>query len=79
MSSDGPVPYAEVMLPTVVAQQPYDISLHLIVPANDANFALGNFMASLALVTPSNRTLAYVRKPVRLSRPAHPTTLTPTS
>lgn len=76
MTSDGPVPYAEVMLPTVVAQQPYDISLHLIVPANEANFALGNFMASLALVTPSNRTLAYVRKPVRPSRFAHPASLT---
>ncbi|OJT15810.1 hypothetical protein TRAPUB_3916 [Trametes pubescens] len=67
---DGPVPYAEVVLPTVVAQQPYDISLHLIVPANDANFALGNFMASLALVTPSNRTLAYVRKPAIVLPPS---------
>ncbi|KAI0778594.1 hypothetical protein BD413DRAFT_510336 [Trametes elegans] len=60
---DGPIPYAEVALPQVVAQQPYDISLHLIVPANEANFALGNFMTSLTLVTPGNITLAFARKP----------------
>ncbi|KAI8981256.1 hypothetical protein BD414DRAFT_464337 [Trametes punicea] len=60
---DGPVPFAEVPLPSVVAQQPYDISLHLVVPANDANFALGNFMASLTLMTPSNGTIAAARKP----------------
>ncbi|OSD03560.1 hypothetical protein PYCCODRAFT_1434461 [Trametes coccinea BRFM310] len=60
---DGPVPFAEVALPSVVAQQPYDISLHLIVPANEANFALGNFMASLTLMNPSNGTIAAARKP----------------
>ncbi|CDO73203.1 hypothetical protein BN946_scf185007.g258 [Trametes cinnabarina] len=60
---DGPVPFSEVALPSVVAQQPYDISLHLVVPANEANFALGNFMASLTLMTPSNGTIAAARKP----------------
>ncbi|KAI9060212.1 hypothetical protein FKP32DRAFT_1578556 [Trametes sanguinea] len=60
---DEPVPFAEVALPSVVAQQPYDISLHLVVPANEANFALGNFMASLTLMTPSNGTIAAARKP----------------
>ncbi|KAI0361174.1 hypothetical protein OH77DRAFT_1391809 [Trametes cingulata] len=60
---DGPVPYAEVALPSVVAQQAYDISLHLVVPANEANFALGNWMASLSLMTPSNGTIATARKP----------------
>ena len=64
--SDGPVPYAEVALPSVIAQQPYDISLHLVVPANEANFALGNFMASLNLMTPSNGTIATARKPVSI-------------
>ncbi|KAI0639815.1 hypothetical protein C8Q77DRAFT_1083014 [Trametes polyzona] len=67
---DGPIPYAELALPNVVAQQPYDISLHLIVPANEANFGLGNFMASLTLFTPSNRTLAYARKPAIVLPPS---------
>ncbi|KAI0721221.1 hypothetical protein C8T65DRAFT_705269 [Cerioporus squamosus] len=56
-------PYAEVMLTNLGAQQPYDISLHLVVPANEANFALGNFMASLSLMTPSNGTIVDARKP----------------
>jgi len=60
---DGPTPYAEVALSHIVAKQPYDISLHLVVPAIEPNFALGNFMTTLTLVTPTNRTLAYVRKP----------------
>ena len=63
--SDGVLPYAELALPNVVALQPYDVSLRLVVPANDANIALGNFMASLTLSTLSNRTLATSRKPVR--------------
>ncbi|KAI6031624.1 putative adipose-regulatory protein-domain-containing protein [Pisolithus microcarpus] len=60
---DGVPPYAEVSLPQLSPNHPYDISLHLSIPASDANFALGNFMASLTLVTPSNRTLATVRRP----------------
>lgn len=63
--SDGALPYAEVPLSNIAAQQPYDISLHLVVPANEANLALGNFMASLTLLTPSNNTIALARKPVR--------------
>ncbi|KAI6007210.1 putative adipose-regulatory protein-domain-containing protein [Pisolithus albus] len=60
---DGVPPYAEVSLPQLSPNHPYDISLHLSIPASDANFALGNFMASLTLVTPSNRTLTTVRRP----------------
>lgn len=60
---DGVPPYAEVSLPQLSPSHPYDISLHLLVPASDANLALGNFMASLTLVTPSNKTLATVRRP----------------
>ncbi|KAI0756594.1 hypothetical protein C8Q80DRAFT_1129486 [Daedaleopsis nitida] len=59
---DGGSPYAEVLLPNLVARQPYDISLHLVVPASEGNFALGNFMASLSLVTLSNSTIAVARK-----------------
>lgn len=60
------MPYAELTLSDVVALQPYDISLQLVVPANEANIALGNFMATLTLSTFSNRTIAISRKPVRL-------------
>ena len=62
--SDGGSPYAEVALPNIVAQQPYDVWLHLVVPANEANIALGNFMATLTLATASNSTIAVARKPV---------------
>ncbi|KAH9858214.1 hypothetical protein C2E23DRAFT_718742 [Lenzites betulinus] len=67
---DSPVPYAETIIPNVVAQQPYDISLHLLVPANEANFALGNFMASLTLATARNSTLAFARKPAIVLPPS---------
>lgn len=60
---DGVPPYAEVSLPQLSPNHPYDVSLHLLIPASDANFALGNFMTSLTLATPSNKTLATVRKP----------------
>ncbi|KIJ68602.1 hypothetical protein HYDPIDRAFT_106814 [Hydnomerulius pinastri MD-312] len=60
---DGISPYAEIALPPLSADQPYDISLHLIVPASEPNFALGNFMATLTLSTPSNKTLTTIRKP----------------
>ncbi|PCH33752.1 hypothetical protein WOLCODRAFT_94101 [Wolfiporia cocos MD-104 SS10] len=60
---DGVPPYAEFYLPYIATKQPYDISLHLTVPATEPNIALGNFMTTLTLITPSNRTLAYVRKP----------------
>ena len=62
--SDGGIPHAELALLNVVPNQAYDISLHLVVPANEANVALGNFMASLTLSSPSNTTIADVRKPV---------------
>ncbi|KAH7928494.1 hypothetical protein BV22DRAFT_1192743 [Leucogyrophana mollusca] len=60
---DGVPPYAEVALPSLSPNQPYDISLHLTIPASEANFALGNFMAGLTLSTPANRTLTSIRRP----------------
>ncbi|OJA16244.1 hypothetical protein AZE42_00072 [Rhizopogon vesiculosus] len=60
---DGGSPYAEIPLPSLAPSQPYDISVHLIIPASEANFALGNFMTTLTLSTPSNRTLTSIRKP----------------
>lgn len=51
-------------LPSLVAQQRYDISLHLTVPATESNYALGNFMTSLTLSTSSNKTLTSIRRPV---------------
>ncbi|KAG2369475.1 putative adipose-regulatory protein-domain-containing protein [Suillus spraguei] len=67
---DGTSPYAEISLPSLAASQPYDISMHLIIPASEANFALGNFMTTLTLSTPSNRTLASVRKPAIVLPPS---------
>ena len=64
LSSDGAIPHAEIALWNVAPNQPYDISLHLVVPANEANVALGNFMASLTIVGSSNNTIAETRKPV---------------
>ncbi|KAF8222150.1 hypothetical protein L208DRAFT_1413900 [Tricholoma matsutake] len=60
---DGVSPYASVLLPTLVSQQTYDISLRLTIPATESNYALGNFMTSLTLTTPSNKTLTSVRRP----------------
>ncbi|KAI1793958.1 hypothetical protein LXA43DRAFT_971602 [Ganoderma leucocontextum] len=60
---DGGIPHAELGLWNVIPNQAYDISLHLVVPANEGNTALGNFMASLTLASPSNTTLVEVRKP----------------
>ncbi|PIL31563.1 hypothetical protein GSI_06265 [Ganoderma sinense ZZ0214-1] len=60
---DGGIPHAELALWNVAPNQAYDISLHLVVPANEANIALGNFMATLTLSSPSNTTIADVRKP----------------
>jgi Putative adipose-regulatory protein (Seipin) len=62
--SDGVSPYAIVPLPTLVSQQHYDISLRMTIPATESNYALGNFMTSLTLTTPSNKTLTSVRRPV---------------
>lgn len=63
---DGMSPYAEVRLPSLVLQQPYNILLHVSVPATESNFALGNFMTTLTLSTPSNKTLASIRRPVSI-------------
>ncbi|CCM05183.1 uncharacterized protein FIBRA_07392 [Fibroporia radiculosa] len=70
---DGFSPYAEVALPNIITRQPYDISVHLVVPATEPNFNLGNFMTTLTLATSSNRTLAHIRKPsIIMPRPSVP-------
>jgi hypothetical protein len=61
---DGVTPYADLRL-NVAANQPYDVSLHLVVPTVPSNYDLGNFMTSLHVSTPSNRTVVHVRRPVR--------------
>ncbi|KAJ7630793.1 hypothetical protein FB45DRAFT_1058735 [Roridomyces roridus] len=60
---DGVSPYAEALLPPLAAQQRYDIALELKVPNIDANYALGNFMATLTLSTRSNKTIVSTRRP----------------
>lgn len=64
--SNGPSPYAELSLPPLSTTQPYDVSLRLVLPASEANFALGNFMATMSLSTSSNKTLITISRPVRL-------------
>ncbi|KAG8219695.1 hypothetical protein J3R82DRAFT_650 [Butyriboletus roseoflavus] len=65
---DGPSPYAELSLPPLSTVQPYDISLQLVLPASEANFALGNFMTTLSLSTPSNKTLVTISRPTLAAR-----------
>jgi len=73
ISSDGVPPYAHFPVSNLHPQQPYEVSLHLVVPATESNLALGNFMASLRLSTPSNKTLVSVRRPVcRIDLPLRP-------
>ncbi|KAI0036639.1 hypothetical protein K488DRAFT_28500, partial [Vararia minispora EC-137] len=67
---DGLQPYAEALLPTMSLVDPYDIFLHLTMPATQANYDLGNFMASLSLNISRSRNLITVRKPVILLPPA---------
>jgi hypothetical protein len=62
--SDGLAPYAETQLASFNPAQPYDISLHLVVPAARSNYDIGNFMTTLILSDPSSRILTTVRKPV---------------
>jgi hypothetical protein len=44
---------------------PYDIVLHLTLPATQANYDLGNFMTTLSLNATKTKALANVRKSVR--------------
>ncbi|KIY45757.1 hypothetical protein FISHEDRAFT_11426, partial [Fistulina hepatica ATCC 64428] len=66
---DGSSPYAQTVITDLVARQRYDVSLSLVVPANDANIALGNFMTSLTLATTSNHTIAAARRPGNVMPP----------
>ncbi|KAJ8520085.1 hypothetical protein ONZ45_g3042 [Pleurotus djamor] len=59
---DAPQPYAMATIADISSQQPYDITLRLSVPPTDANFALGNFMASVDFFTPSNTSITSARR-----------------
>jgi len=66
----GIPPYAELMLPRLSSYQRYDISLDLVIPTTEANYALGNFMSSLTLThADSNVTLAHIRRPTIVLAP----------
>ncbi|KAH7912589.1 hypothetical protein BJ138DRAFT_1004176 [Hygrophoropsis aurantiaca] len=67
---DGASPYAEVTLPPLSPNQPYDIFLHLTIPASEDNFALGNFMTGLTISTLTNKTLTSVRRPAIVLPPS---------
>ncbi|KAI0257668.1 putative adipose-regulatory protein-domain-containing protein, partial [Lactifluus subvellereus] len=78
---DGLTPYAETQLTSFNPTQPYDISLHLVVPAIPSNYDIGNFMTTLTLTGPSDKTLTTVRKPAIVLPPSsfrwsNPTTTT---
>lgn len=70
---DSVNPYANVDLPHILHNQPYDVSLHLVIPATESNFALGNFMTSLRFSNSYNETLVTVRRPAVLvsNRPSY--------
>jgi len=67
---DGLPPYAETHLASFNPTQPYDISLHLVVPTSPSNYDLGNFMTTLTLTSPSNKVLTTVRKPAIILPPS---------
>ncbi|KAI9445317.1 putative adipose-regulatory protein-domain-containing protein [Lactarius indigo] len=78
---DGLPPYAETQLTSFNPTQPYDISLHLVVPTTPSNYDIGNFMTTLTLTGPSNRVLTTIRKPAIILPPSsfrwsNPTTTT---
>lgn len=62
--SDGVPPYAQLILPSLVPTQRYDVSVNLLLPASQSNLALGNFMTTLTLSTLANKTITSVRRPV---------------
>jgi len=66
---DAVNPFAVTQLPPIFANQPYDISLHLVLPATEANYALGNFMTTLRLSTTYNETLTTVHRSTALVPP----------
>jgi hypothetical protein len=61
---DGIAPYAYVALPNLAPGQRYNIAIDLILPCTEPNTNLGNFMTTLTLSAPNNKTLAYVRRSV---------------
>jgi len=67
---DGVPPHATALLPPFSSYQPYDVSLHLVVPASQTNYELGNFMTTLTLSTLSNRTIVTSRKPAIVLPPS---------
>ncbi|THH06950.1 hypothetical protein EW145_g3728 [Phellinidium pouzarii] len=60
---EGTLPHSELEISSLATNQPYDISLHLTIPATEANYAIGNFMTSLTMSTYRNTTIVDVRRP----------------
>ncbi|KAG8836298.1 hypothetical protein FRC17_007448 [Serendipita sp. 399] len=63
---ESAIPTAHFQFPPLVADQAYDISVHLTVPHTDSSVALGNFMTYLTLTTASNKPVASARKPAAI-------------
>ncbi|KIJ23591.1 hypothetical protein M422DRAFT_195758 [Sphaerobolus stellatus SS14] len=62
-------PFAIAQLPQIYSDQPYDISLHLVVPATESNYALGNFMITLRISSAYNESIVTVRRSTALVPP----------
>ncbi|KIM25437.1 hypothetical protein M408DRAFT_331190 [Serendipita vermifera MAFF 305830] len=63
---ESPIPAAYFEFPSLVYDQPYDITVHLSVPLTDANIALGNFMTYLTLTNAANKTVASAQRPAAI-------------
>ncbi|TCD62778.1 hypothetical protein EIP91_006422 [Steccherinum ochraceum] len=66
---DGTPPHAWVDLRNLSPYQPYDVSVQVVVPATEANYALGNFMTTLSIYTPTNKSIASARRPSIVTPP----------
>ncbi|KAG9035795.1 hypothetical protein FS837_001820 [Tulasnella sp. UAMH 9824] len=75
----GSTPYAYTIVRDLNTNQPYDISVQLVVPTSQANYDLGNFMTSVTLMSMSNRTFAASQRPSLLVPPSGPSRLLPSS
>ncbi|KAG8951631.1 hypothetical protein FRC04_005919 [Tulasnella sp. 424] len=75
----GTTPFAYTVIRDLNTNQPYDISVQLVVPTSQANYDLGNFMTSVTLMSMSNRTFATSQRPSLLVPPSGPSRLLPSS
>jgi len=70
---ESTTPYGFATIKGLSTSQPYDISLHLLVPTSASNIELGNFMASIVLSSMNNKTvIGSAQRSSLLVPPANP-------